>query len=455
MSLLFTIIAFVVALGTLIVVHELGHYWVARWCNVKVLRFSLGFGNPLRTWVRGEDRTEWCIAAFPLGGYVKMLDEREGPVMPSERHRAFNCQTVGRRIAIVSAGPIANFLLAIVLYWVLFLHGVPGMKPMVGEPLPNTPAAAAGFADGETITRIGEKEVRTFQDLRWQLLEIAVARESARIETRNQRNEINLRDLDLSSLKPEDLDGDFLEKAGLERYEPVTSPVVGTVVEGRVAARAGVQTKDRIVAIDGEAVESWKGLVAAVSARAGKEMVLTIDRAGQRVSLAMTPEALEENGKTVGRIGIGPHVDPAVFEALMVEVRYGPLDALAHAAERTWETSVITLKMLGKMVVGEVSLKNLSGPITIADYAGQSAQLGWLPYLTFIALISISLGVLNLLPVPLLDGGHLLYYAIEILKGSPLSERAMELGQRAGMLLLFILMAFALYNDIYRLAGGS
>ncbi len=455
MSLLFTIAAFVVALGTLIVVHELGHYWVARWCKVKVLRFSVGFGRPLRTWIRGQDRTEWSIAAFPLGGYVKMLDEREGPVLPAERHRAFNCQTVGRRIAIVSAGPIANFLLAILLYWVLFLHGVPGMKPMIGQPPPNTPAAAAGFAQGETVTRIGQQGVETFQDLRWQLLDAAVARETVRIETRNQRNEINFRQLDLSSLKPEDLDGDFLEKAGLERYEPAAPAVVGTVVEGRVAARAGVQTKDRILAIDGKAVGSWKDLVAMVSASAGKKIVLDIDRAGQRMSLAVIPEATEENGKTVGRIGIGHQPDPAAYEALMVEVRYGPVQALSQAVARTWETSAITLKMLGKMVVGEVSLKNLSGPITIADYAGQSAQLGWLPYLTFIALISISLGVLNLLPVPLLDGGHLLYYAIEILKGSPLSERAMELGQRAGMLLLFILMAFALYNDIYRLAGGS
>ncbi|MFN0318332.1 MAG: RIP metalloprotease RseP [Burkholderiales bacterium] len=455
MSLLFKIAAFIVALGVLIVVHELGHYWVARWCNVRVLRFSLGFGSPLRTWIRGKDRTEWCIAAFPLGGYVKMLDEREGQVMPSERHRAFNTQTIGRRIAIVSAGPIANFLLAIALYWVMFLHGVPGTKPVIAQPAPNTPAAVAGFAGGETIARIGQQEVKTFQDMRWLLLDVAVARESVRIETRNSRNETNFRHLDLSSLRAEDLDGDFLEKAGLERYEPESPPIVGVVVEGRVAARAGVQTHDRIVAIDDQAVGSWKDLVALVSASPGKQIVLSIDRAGHRMSLPVIPELSEENGKKVGRIGIGHQADPAAYEALMVEVRYGLWDGFTQAVARTWETSALTLKMLGKMVVGEVSFKNLSGPITIADYAGQSAQMGWMPYLTFIALISISLGVLNLLPVPLLDGGHLLYYAIEIVKGSPLSERAMELGQRAGMALLFVLMACALYNDIYRLAGGS
>ncbi|MSQ59938.1 MAG: RIP metalloprotease RseP [Betaproteobacteria bacterium] len=455
MSLLFKIAAFIVALGVLIVVHELGHYWVARWCNVRVLRFSLGFGSPLRTWIRGKDKTEWSIAAFPLGGYVKMLDEREGPVLPSELHRAFNTQSVGRRIAIVSAGPIANFLLAIALYWVMFLHGVPGIKPIIAPPAPNTPAAAAGFAGGETITRIGQREVKTFQDMRWLLLDTAVARESVRIETHNPRNEINFRNLDLSSLRPEDLDGDFLEKAGLGRYEPESPAIVGVVVEGRVAAQAGVQTRDKIVAIDGNPVGSWRDLVAMVSASPGKEIVLGIDRAGHRLSLAVIPEVSEENGKKVGRIGIGHQADPAAYEALMTEVRHGPWEALTQAVGRTWDTSAITLKMLGKMVVGDVSLKNLSGPITIADYAGQSAQMGWLPYLTFIALISISLGVLNLLPVPLLDGGHLLYYAIEILKGSPLSERAMELGQRAGMALLFVLMACALYNDIYRLAGGS
>jgi regulator of sigma E protease len=415
----------------------------------------VGFGHPIRTWIRGKDRTEWAIGAFPLGGYVKMLDEREGIVEASERHRAFNRQSVARRIVIVSAGPVANFLLAILVYWVLFLHGVPGLKPIIADPKPRTPAAMAGFAGGETIVEINQKPVRTFQDLRWRLLEHAVAHEIVQVETQTERGEINFRKLDLSTLKSADLDGDFLEKLGFDRFEPATEAVVGAVMEGRVAARAGIRVKDRISAIDGKAVRTWSDLVAAVSASADREIIVTVERSGEQLSIALTPERTEERGKSVGKIGIAPQVDESIYQRLTTKVKYGPGEALWQAAARTWETSIITLKMLGKMVIGEVSLKNLSGPITIADYAGQSAQMGWLPYLTFIALISISLGVLNLLPVPLLDGGHLLYYLIEVLKGSPVSERTMELGQRAGMVLLFALMAFALYNDIHRLVGGS
>ncbi|MCW5622052.1 MAG: RIP metalloprotease RseP [Burkholderiales bacterium] len=449
MALLMTLIAFIAALGVLIVIHEFGHYQVARWCGVKVLRFSVGFGRPLLTRRLGSDRTEWVISALPLGGYVKMLDEREGDVPDNERHRAFNRQSVYRRFAIVSAGPIANFLLAILVYWLLFVHGVPALKPELGHQPASTPAAMAQFQNGETIVRIGDEDVQTWQDVRWVLLEHAVARERVSVEVRDERDQVGVRTLDLSSLSADDLDGDFLTRIGLRRLLPV---VVGAVQPDSAGARADLRVGDRIVGVNGVAVYNWDDLVAAITPQGGKEVELLVRRGELEQPLRLTPEPVERDGRVIGRIGVQP--DVAMLEAQRTTVSYGPIEAVGRAALRTWEVSVLSLRMLGKMIMGEVSLKNLSGPITIADYAGQSAQLGWLPYISFIALISISLGVLNLLPVPLLDGGHLMYYLIEMVKGRPVSERAMEIGQRIGMVLLFTLMAFAIYNDINRLVGG-
>ena len=450
MSLLTTLLAFLVALGSLIVFHELGHYLVARWCGVKVLRFSVGFGTPLYVRRIGPDQTEWAVAAFPLGGYVKMLDEREGAVAPHELHRAFNRQPVLRRCAIVVAGPLANFLLAICVYWVLFIHGVPGVKPMLGNPPPGTPAAQAQLAIGETILRIADESVTTWQDVRWSLLERAVDKQTVPVEVQDQKGRIAFRKLDLSSMTAADLDSDFLQKIGLTRYSPA---IVSEVRPGSAGERAGLRTGDEIVEADGKAVASWEELVGAVMPRAGVPMQLRVKRGNDAITLSVTPEPVTEGGKTFGRIGVGR--DPAVLQQQFVQVSYGPVAALGQAFVKTWEISALSLRMLGKMLVGEVSLKNLSGPITIADYAGQSAQMGWLPYVSFVALISISLGVLNLLPVPVLDGGHLMYYIVEIIKGRPVSERALEVGQRIGMVLLFTLMAFAIYNDIHRLVGGG
>jgi len=454
MNIAITIAAFVVALGVLIVFHELGHYLVARLFGVKVLRFSIGFGRALWRFHRGRDRTEWVIAALPLGGYVKMLDEREGPVAPEEAHRAFNRQSVWRRIAIVVAGPVANFLLAIAFYWMLFVGGVQEAKPVVGAPEPGTPAAAAGIVRGETILKINDEPMASWQQVRWRLLQLAVEKQSARLEVIDARQRLTWRTLDLSAFDLEGFDSDPLGRLGLRLDRPDVAPVVGKLVPGGVAEQGGMRAGDRIVSIDGREVRVWEEVVTAVRRRSGVTAQFGIQRGGERLDLSLRPEAFQENGRTIGRIGAAPQIDPEAMKNLLTVVRYGPAAALGMALERTWETSVFSLKMLGKMVVGEVSWKNLSGPVTIADYAGQSAQLGIGAYVAFLALISISLGVLNLLPIPLLDGGHLLYYVVEIFKGSPVSERVMELGQRLGLTLLLFLMAFAIYNDFNRLLTG-
>jgi regulator of sigma E protease len=454
MNLLVTIVAFLVALGVLIVIHEYGHYVVARWCGVKVMRFSIGFGKPL--WVRrhGPDDTEWVIAALPLGGYVKMLDEREGPVAPEELHRAFNRKSVWRRIAIVIAGPIANFLLAIVIYWGLFLHGVQEVKPVVAAPEPGTIAAQSGLTRGETVLKINGEPAVSWQELRWRLLQLAVEKQPVQLETIDPKQRLHWRTLDLSRFDLQGMEGDPLLLLGLRLYRPDVAPVIGKTVPGGIADTAGLRPGDRVVAVDARPIGRWDEFVTVVRASPGRPLLLLIARESGAFELVLRPETAQQNGERFGRIGAAPQIDPDAMKGLVTLVRHDPVTAFRMALTRTWETSVFSLKMLGKMVMGEVSWKNLSGPVTIADYAGQSAQLGLGAYVAFLALISISLGVLNLLPIPLLDGGHLLYYVVEILKGSPVSERAMELGQRFGLTVLLFLMAFAFYNDINRLLAG-
>ncbi len=449
-----TLLAFIVAIAVLVVIHELGHYWVARLYGVKVLRFSVGFGKALYTKRFANGETEWVIAAIPLGGYVKMLDEHEGKVAKHELHRAFNRQPVLRRMAIAVAGPAANLLLAIALYWVLFVHGVPGLKPLLGEVAPHTPAAAAQLQAQETIISINGRATPSWQEVRWVLLDLALQGGEAHIEGRTELGEVVQHVLDLKVLVPADLDGDFLHKLGLQPYQPPVYPVIGKLTEGGVAQRVGLRAGDHILRVDGRSITHWKDLVEAVRSHSGQVLRLDIERDGSLLNLDITPEASREEGVTIGKIGAAPHIDRQAFDAMLTEVRYAPFAALGQALRKTWEISVLSLKMLGKMVLGEVSLKNLSGPITIADYAGQSAQMGVVAYLGFLALISISLGVLNLLPIPLLDGGHLLYYAVELIKGSPVSEKAWEAGQKVGIALLVTLMVLALYNDFSRLILG-
>jgi regulator of sigma E protease len=447
-----TALAFVVTLGLLIVFHEFGHYLMARWCGVKVLRFSIGFGQPLLSKRWGKDQTEWVIAAFPLGGYVKMLDEREGIVAPQELPQSFNRKPVAHRFAIVAAGPAANFLLAILLYWLLFMLGVAAIKPVIGTVPPATPAAFAGFERGETITKIGGEPVTTWQDARWLLLSHVVDQSSpVRVETINPLGHIDVRQVDVTDIQPDDLDGDFLKKIGLTIYQPDMEPIIAQVTPESAGSRAGLRAGDRILEVNRKQIALWEELVQEIRANPGMRLSLRIQRNSETVSIEVVPDTATEGSEKVGKLGIGPKIDQAEFEKLMVEISYAPGTAMVRAISKTWETSVFTLQMLGKMLAGQVSWKNVSGPITIADYAGKSAQMGVAPYLGFLALISISLGVLNLLPIPVLDGGHLMYYVIEIIKGSPLSAKTAEIGQQVGMALLFALMAFAIYNDVVRL----
>jgi regulator of sigma E protease len=452
MSLLHTIIAFIVALGLLIVVHELGHYIIARWCGVKVLRFSVGFGRALARWQRGE--TEWVIAAIPFGGYVKMLDEREGPVEPHEAQRAFNRQSVWRRFAIVVAGPLANFLFAIAVYAGLFMYGLPEARPVLGAPPAGSVAAAAGLRAGDTVRAVEGEPITTWQELRWRVLQAALQRSPLNLEIVNQRGHLNTATLDLRSFAADDVETDALERIGLRLYRPPLDPVIGQVVRGGAAERAGLAPGDRIVLADGKPVESWEALVAAVQAKPEVPLGLTIERDGARRTVEVVPASVTTGERRIGRIGAAPQVPASHADKMLIRVQHGVAESLWKGLVKTGDIAVFSLKMLGKMLLGEVSWKHLSGPVTIADFAGQSAAMGWVSYLTFLALISISLGVLNLLPIPLLDGGHLMYYAIEIVKGKPVSERAMELGQRVGLALLLVMMAFAFYNDLNRLLTG-
>lgn len=446
--------AFALLIGVLVVVHEFGHYAAARLCGVKVLRFSVGFGRILWSRRAGADATEWALCAFPLGGYVKMLDEREEAVAPDEAHRAFNRQGVGRRSLIVAAGPAANFALAILLYWGVFMAGSSELLPVLGAPPAASPAAAAGIANGEQVRAVDGQPVVTWGDLRWMLLQKAVDRDSAELEVINARGEIAVRRLYLAAAGEQGWEGDALERLGIRFYRPDLPPVIGKVVAGGPAAAAGLLPGDEILAADGADIATWQDFVLVVREAAGRSLKLEIGRGDTVVTVDVVPEAISERGTRVGKIGVAVAETPESARKIRTFVRYGFIDAGAKAFAETWDKSVFSLVMLGKMLTGEVSWRNLSGPVTIADYAGQSARLGLDYYIRFMALVSVSLGVLNLLPIPVLDGGHLLYHAIEVVRRRPLSERAMEIAQQVGLSILVVLMAFAFFNDLNRLFSG-
>ncbi len=447
-----TLLAFLATLAILIVFHEFGHYLVARLAGVKVLRFSVGFGKILAQ--RADSHgTEWALSAIPLGGYVKMLDEREAPVPDALLEQAFNRKSVAARALIVAAGPLANFLLAILLFWALFMAGVPILKPVLGEPPAGTPAALAGIHSGESVVSINGMPVESFQDLHWLVLKHAIGKDRLRVETIDVDNHLTYRTLALAGLS------DAFEQAplkvmGLVRYLPPLAPVLGNLVNNGVASRAGLRTGDRILAIDGKSIGEWDQVVSLVRASPGKSMRFLIERQGRKQEINVVPEMIHSEKQAFGRIGAAPELDMSTLSRYQGVARYSPLEALSRATARTWELSAFSLEMLGRMVIGQVSIKNLSGPITIADYAGQSAETGLASFVAFLALVSVSLGVLNLLPVPLLDGGHLLYYFAEFFTGRPVSERVQEIGQKIGIGLLTLLMFFALFNDLQRLFVG-
>jgi len=454
MSLLNYLIPFAAALGVLILVHELGHYLVARWCGVKVLRFSIGFGRPLLVRKAGRDGTEWALSAFPLGGYVKMLDEREGEVPPEELHRAFNRKSVWRRFAIVAAGPLANFLLAIAVYWGVFVAGTEELRPRLAIAGENSPAVAAGIVEGDLVGMVDGEEVRSWQELRWALLRHALESRKVELHVTTLEELPAVRVLDLTGLPIDDGGEDLITRMGLKPWRPAIPPIIGKLVAGAAADRAGLRVGDEVLRIDGAAISSWTDLVGKIREAGGKSVALDVVREGRQLQFEVVPELANENGQQIGRIGVAVAEPVHGGLSMFAVVSYGPMQGLVKAISQTWETSVLSLKMMGRMLTGEVSWKNLSGPVTIADYAGQTAQLGLSHYLKFVALISISLGVLNLLPIPVLDGGHLLYYVVEIIKGGPIPERIMEIGQQIGLALLAMLMAFAFYNDINRLISG-
>jgi regulator of sigma E protease len=440
---LFTLLAFAVALGTLIIFHELGHYWVARLCGVKVLRFSVGFGKVI---LRRTDRhgTEWAVSALPLGGYVKMQDDPPAGASPAEVAGAFNSKPVGQRIAIVAAGPIFNLILAVFLYAGLNMAGTEEPVAVIAQPAADTPAARAGLLSGDRILAIDGEEVASWSDARWRLMDVMATGGSARIEVKTPAGAVQQRELVLPSNTMDPAGGDPLAAAGVRLAQP--KPAVRVVNDGGEGQAAGLRTGDLILAVNGVPTPDTGALVRQIQESAGKTLALTLARDGANISLNATPRAETVNGQVIGRLGVQLGGDVP-----MVTVRYGVFESLWKGAVRTWDTAWFSLRMMGRMITGDVSWRNVSGPVTIADYAGQTARIGIVAYIAYIALISISLGVLNLLPIPMLDGGHLLYYLVEIVRGSPPPARWIDIGQRAGRGLLASLMGLALFNDFTRL----
>jgi regulator of sigma E protease len=447
-----TLLAYAVTIGVLVTFHEFGHYWVARLCGIKVLRFSVGFGKILYSRRFGKGETEWAFSAIPLGGYVKMLDEREGEVAPHELARAFNRKPAWQRMAVVAAGPVFNLLLAIFLYFALFVHGIPGIKPLIGVVPAGTPGAQAQFQPREEILAINGDETPSWNEVNWRLLNLALRRGQVEVTGRTPDGVVHRHELDMSSITPSDLRTDFMKKLGLQPYEPVVPAVINEIQSGSAAARAGLQPGDTVLRADGGAVEGFDQWAAIVRSHPGKALHMEVSRDGRQVSIELTPDAITDSGQIIGRAGAIHYNQPS--SDMLVEVKYGPLGALRQGLEKTWDISTLSLEMIGRMAMGQVSVRNLSGPIKTATVAGTAAQMGVIPYLFVLALISVSVGVLNLLPIPILDGGHLLYYMAEFFTGRPVPERAWETGQKIGAALLFALMLLVFYNDISSLIFG-
>ncbi len=455
MSFLIALGAFIITIGILVAIHEYGHFWVARKLGVKVLRYSVGFGKPLYTYIsKDEDKIEYVLAAIPFGGYVKMLDEREGDVPEELKHRAFNLQPVWKRIAIVLAGPMANFIFAIFAYALTFIIGVEGMRPYVGEVVENSPAAEAGFESMDIITGINGNSVETIRDTRLLLLDEYLANpDQIDFSVTKESGNAAVLKLDLSQINLLKKEGDHLKFVGIKAWRPYL-PYVHQVLPGKPAEKAGFKADDKLISVDGKTFTSPKDFSTYVGQNMDKDLVIRVKRNdNELITLHVTPELIEDKGKQKGIIGVamGGYLSDEVYDKLHIVVNYSPFEALKRGTAETWNMSIMSLKVMGRLVTGQASLKHISGPVTIATYAGETIRHGLVVFLGFLAIISLSLGVMNLLPIPVLDGGHLLFYIIEFIKGSPVSEAIQEFGMRIGVAMIGAFMVLAFYNDILRL----
>jgi regulator of sigma E protease len=450
LQIIYSLSGFIVALGILVAIHEFGHFWVARKLGIKVLKFSVGFGKSI--WSRtASDGTVYALGVIPLGGYVKMLDEGEGDVAEADLPRAFNRQPLWKRSLVVLAGPMFNFFFAIAAYSLVFAGGVEGLTPVVGKVIEGSVAEADGFRRGDVLLSVDGRELNTWQEQRLYLFSKALARKTVYYDVKTEDGREIKRALNLANVPMSKIDARLVPGGiGLIGWYPEIPAIIDTVVSGKPASSAGLQHGDLITAINGEAVQGWNDVVQLISASPGKSLLLSFSRNGVTDSISITPEVATVGEQKIGRIGISVQAIE-VPEDRLVYVNYGPMESIYRGTETTWMMSVLTLRMLAKMVTLEISSKNISGPITIAQYAGKSAQVGFTSFILFLAIVSVSLGVLDLLPIPVLDGGHLLYFAIEAITRRPVSEKVMIMGQQVGILLLFLLMSLAVYNDLGRL----
>ena len=456
-NLVYNALAFVVAIGVLVSVHEFGHFWVARRLGFKVLRFSIGFGRPLARWRgKGPDHVEYWLSAIPLGGYVKMLDEREAPVAAAESPRAFNRRPVWQRTLVLLAGPGFNFLFAIVAYWAMFVTGVPGMKPVIGAVVDGSVAAKAGLQADDEVELVAGRPAETWEHATLEIFDALLATGKIDLTVREPSGGVKHVDLDVRGRESELTEPDALFPGLGIRPGPPLPAIIESVTPDSPAEHAGLKSGDRVLSADGTRIRGWEQWVNFVRERPGQTVDVTVERGDREVSMPLTIGSVDEKGSTFGRIGATARAvfPPEILEPLRAETRYNVLEAVPRGIAKTWEMSALTVKMLAHMVVGDVSIRNMSGPLTIAAYAGESAQAGSSAFLNFLAVVSISLGILNLLPVPILDGGQIAYQIAEGLKGSPLSERALAVGQQIGVFFLIVLMSFVFYNDLTRIFGS-